>query len=102
MINAPIPMIAVENPVCIMSTKYRKPDQIIQPWMFAHTERKATCLWLKGLPLLVETDNVKEEMLLLPKREQQRMHYMSPGPDRAKKRSITYQGIADAMAEQWG
>jgi hypothetical protein len=100
-----IPKIAVENPI---PHKYaveiigRKYDQIIQPWMFGHMERKATCLWLKGLPKLVETNNVKEEMLKLPKREQQRLHYLPPSKDRAKLRSKTYQGIADAMADQWG
>lgn len=102
LVNAPIEMIAVENPVCIMSTKYRKPDQIIQPWMFGHKETKATCLWLKNLPKLNEEDNVKEAMLLLPKKEQQRMHYLPPSPDRAKIRSKTYQGVANAIAEQWG
>jgi len=101
MINAPIPKIAVENPVCIMSTKYRKPDQIIQPWMFGHTETKATCLWLKNLPKLVETSNVKEQMLLLPKNQQQRLHYLPPSPDRARLRSKTFRGIAEAIANQW-
>jgi hypothetical protein len=97
--------IAVENPiphkyaVGIIGCKY---DQIIQPYMFGHMERKATCLWLKGLPHLAETNNVKEEMLKLPKREQQRLHYLPPSKDRAKLRSKTYQGIADAMADQWG
>jgi len=97
--------IAIENPI---PHKYavkeigRKYDQIVQPWMFGHMERKATCLWLKGLPKLKETNNVKEEMLKLPKREQQRLHYLPPSKDRAKLRSKTYQGIADAMAEQWG
>lgn len=85
-----------------MSTVYRKPNQIIQPWMFGHKEQKATCLWLKNLPKLMPTKIVKEEMLRLPKRERERLHYMSPGPDRWKNRSRTFQGIADAMAEQWG
>jgi hypothetical protein len=79
-----------------------KYDQIIHPYMFGHPERKATCLWLKGLPKLAETNNVKEEMLRLPKSKSQRLHWASPGPDRWKIRSTTYQGIADAMAEQWG
>lgn len=70
--------------------------------MFGHTESKATCLWLKGLPKLKETNNVKEEMLKLPKNQQQRLHYLPPGPDRWKIRSTTFQGIADAMAAQWG
>jgi hypothetical protein len=102
MINAPIDKIAVENPVSIMSTKYRKPDQIIQPYMFGHPERKATCLWLKNLPPLKETNNVKEEMLLLPKNQQQRVHYLPPTADRSVLRSKTFLGIAEGMANQWG
>lgn len=97
-----IPKIAVENPIGIMSTRYRKPDQIIQPWMFGHPESKATCLWLKGLPKLVPTNDVHEQMAKLPKSQATRVHYASPGPDRWKERSRTLQGIADAMAEQWG
>lgn len=92
----------IENPVCIMSTRYRKPDQIIQPWMFGDMEQKTTCLWLKNLPKLVPTNNVYEAMMLLPKRERERVHHMSPGPERAAMRSKTYQGIANAMADQWG
>jgi hypothetical protein len=97
-----IPRIAIENPVCVMSRLWRKPDQIIQPWMFGHTEQKATCLWLKGLPPLAETNNVKAEMMLLPKNQRERLHYLPPSPDRWKLRSTTYQGVADAMAAQWG
>ena len=89
-----IPMTAIENPVCIMSSMYRKPDQIIQPWMFGHGETKATCLWLKGLPLLRPTDMVEGR--------EQRLHRLPPGPDRWKERSKTFSGIADAMASQWG
>lgn len=89
-----IPMVAVENPVCIMSSLYRKPDQIIQPWMFGHGETKATCLWLKGLPNLVETDVVSGR--------DARIHRMPPSPDRWKERSKTFDGIAQAMADQWG
>ena len=85
---------AIENPVGIMSTRYRKPDQIIQPWQFGHGETKATCLWLNGLPKL-EPSNI------VPGREP-RIHKMSPSPDRWKERSRTYTGIAQAMAEQWG
>ena len=96
------PKIAIENPVGIMSTYYRKPDQIIQPWQFGHPEQKKTCLWLKGLPPLEETENVKEIMDKLPKCKRERNHYMSPGPERAKNRSKTYLGIAAAMANQWG
>ncbi len=94
LVNAPIPRIAVENPVCIMSSLYRKPDQIIQPWQYGHGETKATCLWLKGLPLLVPTNVVEGR--------EARIHRMAPSPTRWKERSRTYQGIADAMAAQWG
>ena len=94
LINAPIEKIAVENPICIMSTQYRKPDQIIQPWMFGHGETKATCLWLKDLPRLQPTNIVSGR--------ENRIHSMSPSKDRSKLRGITYQGIANAMAEQWG
>jgi hypothetical protein len=105
LLDADIPRIAVENPI---PHKYaveiigRKYDQLVQPWMFGHKERKATCFWLKGLPKLVETNNVKAEMLLLPKREQQRLHFLPPSPERWKLRSKTFDGIALAMAEQWG
>lgn len=92
--NAPIPRIAVENPVCIMSRLYRKPDQIIQPWQFGHGEVKATCLWLKGLPKLTPTNIVEGRTA--------RVHRMPPGPDRWKERSRTLHGIAAAMANQWG
>ena len=92
--RAPIPRIAIENPVCIMSSVWRKPDQTIQPWMFGHGETKATCLWLKGLPHLVPTNIVQGRY--------PRVHLMPPGPDRWKERSRTYEGIADAMADQWG
>lgn len=105
LLEADIPLIAVENPIM---HKYaveiigRRQDQVIQPWMFGHTERKGTCLWLKGLPPLTSTNNVKAEMLKLPKNQQQRLHYLPPSKDRWKLRSETYQGIADAIAEQWG
>jgi hypothetical protein len=94
LMGAPIPRIAIENPISKISTAIRKPDQIVQPWQFGHGETKATCLWLKGLPKLVPTQ-------VVPGREA-RIHKMSPGPDRWKERSRTYQGIADAMAAQWG
>jgi hypothetical protein len=102
LMNANIPRICIENPISIISSRIRKPDQIIQPWMFGHLEQKATCLWLKGLPVLTPTNNVKEEMLKLPKNKQQRLHYLPPSADRWKIRSTTFQGIADAMATQWG
>lgn len=91
---APVPRIALENPVSIISSEIRKPDQIIHPWQFGHGETKATCLWLKNLSLLVPTNIVSGR--------QARVHRMPPSADRWKLRSITYQGIADAMAEQWG
>ena len=93
LVNAPIKKIAVENPVGIMSTKYRKPDQIIQPWQFGHGETKATCLWLKNLPILQPTNIVAGRL--------GRVHLEPPGPDRWKRRSITYKGIAEAMSIQW-
>jgi len=106
LMNAPIPRIAIENPIMHKHAKERiggiKQSQVIQPWMFGHTEQKATCLWLKGLPLLQPTDNVKEQMLQLPARERQRLHWLPPSPDRWKLRSTTYKGIADAMADQYG
>lgn len=89
-----IPRIAIENPIGALSRLWRKPDQIIQPWQYGHGETKATCLWLKGLPLLKPTNIVKGR--------EPRIHRMSPGPNRWKERSRTYQGIADAMADQWG
>lgn len=92
--NADIPRIAIENPIGIMSRLYRKPDQIIQPWQFGHGETKATCLWLKNLPPLIPTAIVAGR--------EARVHRMPPGPDRWKNRSRTFQGIADAMAAQWG
>jgi len=92
--NSKIPRIAIENPIGIMSTQYRKPDQIIQPWQFGHGETKATCLWLKNLPKLEPTNIVDGR--------EPRIWKMPPSKDRAKLRSQTYWGIADAMANQWG
>lgn len=94
LMNAEIPKICIENPISIISSRIRKPDQIIQPWQFGHGETKATCLWLKGLPKLIPSDIVAGRVA--------RIHQMSPGPYRAKERSRTYPGIASAMAEQWG
>jgi hypothetical protein len=93
LLDAPIPRIALENPISVISSKIRKPDQIIHPWQFGHGETKATCLWLKNLPKLQPTNVVSGR--------EARIHKMPPSPDRWKLRSITYQGIADAMAEQW-
>jgi site-specific DNA-cytosine methylase len=94
LLDAPVERIALENPISIISTKIRKPDQIIQPWMFGHGETKATCLWLKNLPKLVPTNIVEGRT--------PRVHHASPGPDRWKERSRTLVGIANAMADQWG
>lgn len=94
LLNAPIAQIALENPISIISSEIHKPDQIIQPWQFGHGETKATCLWLKGLPKLVPTNIVEGR--------EAKVHRMPPGPNRWKDRSRTYQGIADAMAAQWG
>lgn len=94
LMDVPIEHIAIENPISIISTHIRLPDQIIQPWMFGHGETKATCLWLKNLPPLVPTDIVAGR--------EQRVHLMPPGPDRWRERSRTYEGIAEAMASQWG
>jgi len=94
LLDAPVPHIALENPVSIISSAIRKPDQIIQPWQFGHGETKATCLWLKNLPKLKPTNIVEGRS--------DRIHKMPPGPNRWKERSRTYQGIADAMADQWG
>lgn len=94
LLDAPVGKIALENPVSIISSQIRKPDQIIQPWQFGHGETKATCLWLKGLPKLVPTNIVSGR--------EARIHRMAPSPDRWKERSKTFTGIAEAMAEQWG
>jgi hypothetical protein len=91
---APIPRICIENPISVISSKIRKPDQIVQPWQFGHGETKATCLWLKNLPKLTPTNIVDGR--------EARIHKMPPSADRWKERSKTYQGIADAMAQQWG
>lgn len=92
--NCAIPRTSIENPIGIMSTIYRKPDQIIQPWQFGHGETKATCLWLKGLPKLTPTNIVDGRTA--------RVHRMPPSPERARMRSVTFEGIAQAMSEQWG
>jgi len=94
LLDAPVARIALENPVSIISSRVRKPNQIIQPWQFGHGETKATCLWLKGLPNLVPTNIVSGR--------EARVHRMPPSPDRWKERSKTFTGIAQAMATQWG
>jgi len=94
LMNAPASRIASENPISVLSSRIRKPDQIIQPWQFGHGETKATCLWLKGLPKLKPTNIVEGR--------EAKVHRMAPSPDRWKERSRTYEGVANAMAEQWG
>ena len=94
LLDSNIPKIALENPISIISSRIRKPTQIIQPWMFGHGETKATCLWLKGLEPLKPTKIVDGRVA--------RVHFASPGPERWKERSRTLQGIAEAMAVQWG
>jgi hypothetical protein len=94
LMGAPIPRIAIENPISIISSRIRKPDQIIQPWMFGHGETKATCLWLKNLPTLRPSNIVEGR--------EARIHKMHPSPDRWRERSRTFPGIASAMADQWG
>jgi hypothetical protein len=93
LMGAAIPHIALENPISVISSVIRKPDQIIQPWQYGHGETKATCLWLKNLPKLVPTNIVEGR--------EARIHKMPPGPDRWKERSRTLPGIAEAMAAQW-
>ena len=93
LMDLPIPKIAIENPIGVISTRIRKPDQIIQPYQFGHGETKSTCLWLKNLPKLVPTKIMNERK---PK-----IHLMPPGKNRSKNRSRTYLGIAKAMASQW-
>jgi site-specific DNA-cytosine methylase len=94
LLDVPVKHIALENPISIISSRIRKPDQIIQPWQFGHGETKATCLWLKNLPKLVPTNIVEGR--------EAKVHKMAPGPNRWKERSRTYKGIAEAMAQQWG
>jgi hypothetical protein len=93
LLHAPIHHIALENPISIISSRIRKPDQIIQPWQYGHGETKATCLWLINLPKLVPTNIVEGR--------EARVHMMPPSPDRWKERSRTFEGIANAMATQW-
>lgn len=100
------PRLAVENPVqhgwAKLAHGKGDPDQTIQPWQFGHPETKRTCLWLRGLPPLIGTDDMRQIMARLPRRESNRIHFASPGPDRGRIRSASYPGIARAMADQWG
>lgn len=102
LLNAPIDKIALENPVSIISSKIRKPDQIIQPWMFGHPESKTTCLWLKNLPKLAPTNILIKNTKYWDNQTKSGQNKLGPSNDRWKKRSITYSGIAEAMATQWG
>jgi hypothetical protein len=105
LMDAPIPRIAIENPVSVISSRIRKPDQIIHPWMFGHDASKATCLWLKGLPPLEPTQAIAPRIVNGRKRwgnqTDSGQNRLSPSPDRWKIRSETYSGIAQAMAAQW-
>ena len=94
LMDAPVPRWCIENPISVISSVIRPPDQIIQPWEYGHGEVKATCLWLRNLPKLMPTNCVDGR--------EERVHLMPPGPDRWKERSRTYQGVADAMGAQWG
>jgi hypothetical protein len=94
LLTAPVPRICVENPVSIISSRIRRPDQVVQPWWFGHGETKATCLWLQNLPPLTPTNVVEGRV--------PRVHMLPPTPDRWKLRSTTYTGLAAAMADQWG
>jgi site-specific DNA-cytosine methylase len=98
----PAPRIAIENPPGRIGSQIRKADQYIHPWQFGHPETKTTGLWLKNLPPLQPTQNVREEMNKLPAHQKHRIHWMPPGPERSKERSRTFEGIARAMAAQWG
>lgn len=102
LVGAPVDKIAIENPVCIMSTKYRKPDQIIHPWMFGEEYSKATCLWLKNLPKLEPTDIVGKGDFVTFKSGKRMSKWMADSFGNGHLRSKTFQGIANAMAEQWG
>tara|TARA_B100000131_G_scaffold184696_2_gene177957 strand:- start:2088 stop:2684 length:597 start_codon:yes stop_codon:yes gene_type:complete len=99
LMNAPIEKIAIENPISVISSQIRKPDQIINPFQFGHPEQKKTCLWLKGFPLLQETNNVYDYMMTLPKRKRTRIHWL--GSNKSKERSKTFKGIAKAISDQW-
>ena len=103
LMNAPIPKICIENPIGVMSSRYRQPDQVVQPWMFGHGETKATCFWLKGLRCLMPT-HLPNDMFAEPEpvEREQRLHRLPPSADRWKLRSTTFPGIARAMADQWG
>ncbi len=106
LMSCKIPRIAIENPIGVLSTRFRKPDQIIQPWMFGHDASKSTCLWLKNLPALQATQIIEPRIVDGKKRwgnqTNSGQNKLAPSKDRWKKRSITFEGIAEAMADQWG
>lgn len=103
LMDAPIPKIAIENPISVISSRIRKPDQIIQPWWFGHDASKKTCLWLKGLPLLQPTDKLPgDDKTRRGNQTPSGQNKLGPSPDRWKERSRTFPGIAEAMAQQWG
>lgn len=105
LLNAPIPRVAIENPVMNGFARMvigRGPDQTVQPWMFGHEESKAVCLWLRGLPPLIATEDTQAVMHTRPRSEWSKVHWTPPGPERSKLRSLFFTGIADAMATQWG
>jgi len=105
LLNADIPFVGAENPVMLgyaIDIIGEQPAQTIQPWTFGHMEQKATCLWLRNLPPLKETRNVYDEMMRLPRNERERVHYMPPSETRQRDRSVTYRGVAEAKAKQWG
>jgi hypothetical protein len=106
LMNAPIPRIAIENPVSVISSRIRKPDQVIQPWQFGHDASKATCLWLKNLPCLEPTEIIEARIVSGKKRWANQcdsgQNKLGPSPDRWKKRAEFYEGVAQAMADQWG
>lgn len=102
LMGCPVKRWAIENPVGIISSEIRKPDQTIHPWQFGHKEQKATCLWLHGLPCLTPVRTVWHDMMALDRKYRERIHRMPPGEKRWKERSRTYEGIAGAMASQWG
>ena len=106
LMDAPVPRIAIENPISVISSRIRKPDQIIHPYQFGHDASKATCLWLKGLPPLQPTQTIEPRTVNGRKRwgnqTDSGQNRLSPSPDRWKLRSATFSGIAQAMADQWG
>ncbi len=100
LMNLPIPRICIENPVSVISSHIRKPNQVVNPYNFGHREQKRTCFWLKNLPNLIHTDECYDEMMKLPKKQRERVHWLGSG--KGKERSLFFPNIASAMANQWG